>query len=345
MTEAQAARPVPQREFWVSSGHQLTRRGDNGGLIVTDELLTACLARPELVPPAEACAAERALHGRLMANPRAPVAPADIAAIADADARENWTFMLVLRDRLAAAPTVEAAYMRIVREGVRLPVLFLNQLAHLILRNALDGCADPYVLRGGELLFRAQRASYREGTLLLADDEIVEAFEAEKGTSPLNAMLGKDAVADLDIMDDINAWTYWSRSDAHSMVMALGSNPKARAGLAAAIEAWVRHLLDVRVSVTPQADIQDRDWRWFVGLDQDATAFGNALWKGKVVEAEARERVIALFRLDFADPRDAKADLGKRPVYLILAMTPDRKVYMKPQNLLAGLPLADGRGV
>jgi hypothetical protein len=345
MSESAAARPAPQREFWVSSGHQLTRRNDTGGLIVTDELLTTWLARPELAPPPEACPAERALHARLMADPRGAVSPADIAAMADEDARENWTFMVTLRDRLVAAPTVEAAYVRIVREGLRLPVLFLNQLAHLILRNALDGCNDPYVLRGGEVLFRAQRAAYREGTLLLADEEIVEAFEAEKGASPLNAMLGKDAVADLDVMDDVNAWTYWSRSDAHTMVMPLGSNPKARAGLAAALEAWVRHLLDVRVSVTPQADIHDRDWRWFVGLDQDATAFGNALWKGKTVEAEARERVIALFRLDFADPRDARADLGKRPVYLILAMTPDRKVYMKPQNLLVGLPLAQGRGV
>jgi hypothetical protein len=331
------------REFWVSSGHHLTRRAETGGLLVTDELLTVWLARPELVPPADACDAEKTLHARLMADPRVPVAHADIAALADADARENWALMIALRDRLVAAPTVEAAYARIVREGVRLPILFLNQLVHLILRNALDGCADPWVLRAAELFFRAQRAAYRDGSLLLADDEIVEAHEAERGASPLHAMLGKDVAADLDVMDDGNAWTYWSRSDAHTMVLPLGSNPKARAGLAAAIEAWVRHMLDVRVSVTPQADVSDRDWRWFVGLDQEGTATGNALWDGKPVEAEARERVIALFRLDFADPRDARADLAKRPVYLILAMNPDRKVYMKPQNLIVGLPLAAGR--
>jgi hypothetical protein len=29
------------REFWVSSGHHLTRRVEGGGLAVTDELLLA----------------------------------------------------------------------------------------------------------------------------------------------------------------------------------------------------------------------------------------------------------------------------------------------------------------
>ncbi|HEY0570557.1 MAG TPA: DUF6352 family protein, partial [Enterovirga sp.] len=43
------------REFWVSSGHHLTHRVEGGGLAVTDALLLAYLARPELVPPEEAC--------------------------------------------------------------------------------------------------------------------------------------------------------------------------------------------------------------------------------------------------------------------------------------------------
>ena len=39
------------REFWVSSGHHLTRRAEHGGLMVTPELIMAWLARPELAPP------------------------------------------------------------------------------------------------------------------------------------------------------------------------------------------------------------------------------------------------------------------------------------------------------
>ena len=40
------------REFWVASGHHLTRRADHGGLVATPELIMAYLARPELMPPA-----------------------------------------------------------------------------------------------------------------------------------------------------------------------------------------------------------------------------------------------------------------------------------------------------
>ena len=70
------------REFWVSSGHHLTPRTEGGGLAVTDELLLAYLARPELAPPPEACAAERALHASLLREPRRPVAPAEVEALA-----------------------------------------------------------------------------------------------------------------------------------------------------------------------------------------------------------------------------------------------------------------------
>ena len=61
------------REFWVSSGHHLTRRTEGGGLAVTDELILAYLARPELLPPPQASAAERSLHAALLAAPRRPV--------------------------------------------------------------------------------------------------------------------------------------------------------------------------------------------------------------------------------------------------------------------------------
>ena len=46
-------------EFWVSSGHHLLAAHDGGGLAVTDEFLKAYLARPELLPPEDACEAER----------------------------------------------------------------------------------------------------------------------------------------------------------------------------------------------------------------------------------------------------------------------------------------------
>ena len=105
------------REFWVASGHHLTRRADHGGLLATPELIMAYLARPELMPPEEACEAERDLHTKLLADPLRPVSKPDIAALADADARENWTFMINFRDRLLAAPSLEAVYVSLARNG------------------------------------------------------------------------------------------------------------------------------------------------------------------------------------------------------------------------------------
>lgn len=330
-------------EFWVASGHHLAGRTEGGGLAVTDELLLAYLARPELLPPDEACAAERGLHEALLAEPRRPVDPAEVAAMADADARENWGMMLAFRDRLLAARSVEAAYLDLVRGGLRgTPPIFLNQLVHLILRNALDGCDDPYVLRAGELFFRPQRVSLHEGRVLLADAEVIEARETSAAQSPLLAMLGKEPASELDVLADENAWTYWSRSDAHSMVLDIGTNPRSREGLARAVEAWVGHLLHATARVEPIAAIEDQDWRWFVGLDAEATRIGNALWNGKPLDAATGSRVLALFRLTFAEGTPVDPRAAGCPVYLLLAMDADKRVTLKPQNLVAGLPLEIG---
>ena len=332
------------REFWVASGHHLTRRADHGGLVATPELIMAYLARPELMPPADACEAELKLHASLLADPLRPVASADIAALADADARENWTFMMNFRDRLVAAPSLEAVYTTLVRNGAGdLPPIFLSQLCHLILRNALEGCEDPYTLRAAELFYRSQQATFHDGTLLLADAEVIEAQQGaqhDMHSSPLAAMLQRKAFGEMDVMDDENAWTYWSRSDAHAMVMNVGGNPKARAGLCRVIERWVSHLLGVAITVETVASIEDRDWRWFVGLDSEGTRIGNALWNGAARDAGAAERVVTLMRLNIEDARLVDERIRTRPVYLILAMGTDKVVRLKPQNLIVGLPLA-----
>src|ERR1700742_3491639 len=159
------------KDFWLSCGHPLLDRDAGGGRVVPDEFLKAYLARPELAPPPEACVVERTLYATLMAEPRRAVSIAEIAAIADPDARENWQFMIAFRDRLLRHPTLEAAYLALVRDGMGgTPPIFLNQLVHVILRNALDDCDDPFVLRAGELFFRSQLVTLHEGSLLAADE-------------------------------------------------------------------------------------------------------------------------------------------------------------------------------
>src|SRR5713226_45107 len=312
------------REFWVASGHHLTHRADHGGLVATPELIMAYLARPELMPPADACEAERNLHASLLADPLRPVSRADIAALADADARENWTFMMAFRDRLVAAPSLEAVYVTLAHKGAGdLPPIFLSQLCHLILRNALEGCDDPYTLRAAELFYRSQLATVHDGALLLADAEVIEAEQGaqhDMHSSPLTAMLQPKPFGEMDVMN-------------------IGGNPKARAGLCRVIERWVAHLLGVAVKVETVASIEDRDWRWFIGLDSEGTRIGNALWNGDTLNGNAAERIVALMRLDIEDTRLVDQRVGNRPVYLILAMGADKAVRVKPQNLLTGLPI------
>ena len=233
--------------------------------------------------------------------------------------------------------------MALARKGAgELPPIFLSQLCHLILRNALEGCDDPYTLRAGELFYRSQLAAVHDGALLLADAEVIEAqqhVQYDLHSSPLTALLQPKPFAEMDVMDDENAWTYWSRSDAHTMVMNIGGNPRARAGLCTVVERWVAHLMGVAVSVETVASIDDRDWRWFVGLDTEGTRIGNALWDGAELDANAAERIVALMRLTIEDPRLVHERVGTRPVYLILAMGADNVVRVKPQNLLTGLPI------
>ena len=326
------------KDFWLSCGHHLLDRDAGGGLVATDEYLKVYLARPELGPPPEACAAERALHASLLAEPRRPVSPGEIAAIADADARENWQVMLAFRDHLLAQRTIEAAYVDLVRRGIRIPHLFINQLVHVILRNALDGCDDAYMLRAAELFFRPQRMTLHDGSLIAADEETV-AGAGGTPVSPLVSMLGIPAQADIDVMNDDNAEFYFEHSDRFHVALDLTGGRRGLRALGSVIARWVEHLLAVEVAVEPLTEMRDGNFSWYVGLDAEATRFGDALWRGEELDEAARARVVGLYRLTFRDPGVTVERVRGEPVYLILAMDGEKILRMKPQNLVTGLPI------
>ena len=326
-------------DFWISCGHHLLDRDEGGGLTVTDDFLKVYLARPELIPPPDACAAERRLHAALLAEPRLAVAAAEIGSIADADARENWQLLIAFRDRLVRARTLEAAYADLLRHGSQgTPPLFVNQLVHAILRNALDGVPDPLVLRAGELFFRPQRVTVHEGALIAVDEEAIGGANPAS-LSPLVSMLGIPAEAAIDILNDDNAASYWERSDRFDMAIDLTAGRPGLAALAEAMRRWIAHLHGIETHIEAVSALREVDFAWYVGLDAEATRIGDTLWNGDEVDAATMGRVVGLFRLTF---RDASVMLDKvkgEPVYLILAMTPDKSIRMKPQNLVTGLPI------
>jgi hypothetical protein len=324
------------KDFWLSCGHHLLDRDEGGGLVVTDDFLKVYFARPELTPPPEACVVERALHAALLEEPRRAVGADEIAAMADADARENWQVVLEFRDHLLKHPTLEAAYLALIRGGVgRTPPLFLNQLVHVILRNVLDECEDPFVLRAGELFYRSQRVTTHEGSLLVADEETIAGNNPAQ-VSPLVGMLGIEKSAEIDVLNDDNADTYYERSDRYDMALDLTAGRRGHEALGEVIARWIKHLLAVEAGVVPVVELKDARFTWYVGLDAEGTRIGDMLWNGEGLDEATQGRVVALYALR-TEGADAPQDKSAPPAYLILGMSAEKMVRMKPQNLLTGL--------
>jgi len=331
--------------LWPNSGFTLLDRDDAGRLVVTEDFLAAYLVRPELEPVAESCDAERALHASLLNDPTRAVGAYDLSALADADARENYGVMLGFRDRLLAADTVEACYLSLFQGGdVTLPGLFIDHMAHVIVRNILDDATDPFQARAGELLFREQTATVADGGILLGDTEIIEMLATTVGMGSLGQLVSESGIkpkqVDLDVLQPETADIYWDRNERFDTVLDLTFARPGLDALARVLEAWIAHFIEAKVNIQPVQKIDDERWVWHVGLDSDASSLLNDLYEGNEVADDRMQRVLSLFRLEFEDASLMRSDIAGRPVYLGLSMTANNKVRLKPQNLLVNLPLA-----
>jgi hypothetical protein len=333
-------------EFWKSSGIHLLGRTGEGRLTITDDFLRAYYARPELAPAEQSCAAERALHDSLMAEPGLPVGDERLGSLADRDVADNWRMMLGFRDRLLAADTLESAYRGLFgADRVPVPPLFVDQLAHVILRGILDTVEDPFRARAAELFFRSQTALDGDGAILLGDAETVAMYRQTGGFGDLGKLLAESGApmrnVELAVLNDENAEQYWGRSDRFDTVLDLTFGRRGLDALCRVLESWIGHFLDAKVSVQPVSQVRDERWVWHVGLDAVASAILNDLYNGAEVDDDRLARLISLFRLEFADPAMVVPRVRGRPVYMALARADDDSVRLKPQNLLVNLPLAE----
>ena len=337
--------------IWASAGRELLDPAEGGGLRLTASVLKAYLARPELAPVEDSCMAERDLHRRLLADPLLPVEAASLERLADPDAAANWRVWLDYRDFLRERPSLESAYLGLVKgEGPAVPRLFVDQLAHVILRHLLDGETDVFRWRAAECLFRPQKVSITEGGILLADEETIEQAAATGGFGGLGQLLVQAGTApksvELDVLSEANAASYAGRSERFDMVLDVAFTRPGSDALARVLERWVAHFLGVAIRLQPVQTIRDESWAWHVGLDAEATAILNAMWQGEAVAQADLARVLGLFRLEFLDPSAMLERVAGRPVYLAMAMDRESRLRLKPQNLLLGLPLrAYPRGV
>ena len=330
-------------DFWTTCGFKLLKRGGDGRLIVTDDYLRAYFMRPELAPVPQSCDAERALHDALMAAPRRKVTDADIAAIADQDAQENYRVMLRFRKQLLAVPTLEAFYSDLFRRDIAVPPDFVHHTVQVILRGILDGSRDALEARAAELLFRKQRVSVSEGAIMLADDETVEMHAVSAAAGGIGQLIREtqpQRVVELDVLDEKNRDEYWRRDERFDTVLNLNFGRPGALALCRVLERWIAHFHGTEVTVKPVREIPDDDWKWHVGLDAEATAMLNDIYNGASVEEERMKRIIGLFRVDFRDAAALRPELAGAPVFLGLAAAPDGTLRTKPQNLLLNLPLA-----
>jgi hypothetical protein len=92
-------------------------------------------------------------------------------------------------------------------------------------------------------------------------------------------------------------------------------------------------------------ELRDASLSWYVGLDSDATRIGDTIWNGNKLDDAVRGRLICIYRLTFHNPLDMMEKVRGEPVYLLMAMTADEVLRLKPQNLVTGLPIRRGEMV
>ena len=334
------------QDFWHSSGYQTLQRNDHGWLRVTPDYLCWVLARPELAPIRESGTVERALHEALLRDPQRAVTDREIAAIEDADTRENYRHFFTLRKALLDAVTLERFYLQLFRrEAITLPPLFIDVAAHAIVRGILEGVDDPYELRAGEMFFRRQRVSTEGGQVLAADAETIALFSETGGFGNIGRLLSQQGTPmremNMDVMSHENAQLYFLRESRHNYLLDLTHGRAGEQALARLLGRWVTHFFGVQVRVEALGRIDDEAWRWHVGMDVESTAILNDLYEGREVDEARRTRLISLFRLEFSDANDMRRDVAGKPIYLGVAISADNQLKLKPQNLLINLPLAN----
>ena len=311
---------------------------------MTDDFLRAYYLRPEIHPVEESGEGELRLHAQLMADPRSDITEHDLQTVEDADARDNYRVILKFRQKLLDAGTVEGCYMSLFKAPIDIPPMFVDQLAHVILRNLLDGTEDALRLRAAEVFFREQKATIQDGHVLLADLETVEMHASGNRYGSIGRLIveaqGDLAKVDLDVLDRSNAALYWERESRHDTVISLTYGRPALDAMCRVIEAWVLHFFATRVAVTPIRKIDEPRWAWHIGLDAESTAILNELWAGSEIEQGRMRNILAIFALQFEQPAAMRADIAGRTVYLALACE-EGVVRMKPQNLLTNLPLRE----
>ena len=346
-----------KNNYWLHCGYELVKPLGRQQLALSDDFLRKFLRAQELAPIAESCPAELALHEALLAVPSRAVSEQDLSHLQDPDAADNYRVWLRFRARLLARPTLEGCYLALFEgQGVDVPPKFVHQLTQVLLRHVLGDESTAMHARAAEMLFRSQKISVLEdGAVMAADEENVERYATTGGFGSLGELLKKGDMPlrtiDLDVLNADNAAEYFEKeqgnaglypvgSERYEWVLNLNRGSAGLQALAEVLEKWIVHFLGVEVSIRVEKQISDPKWLWHVGLDAQASAILNDLYKGLDVDEERLSRLLCLFSLHFKNAADMASEVRGHPVYLAMAMDEHKRLRLKPQNLLLNLPLS-----
>ena len=214
---------------------------------------------------------------------------AEIAAIADADARENWQVMIAFRDHLLAPPHARGGLSRprARRRGkIAAPVRQSARARHPAqrarrLRRSVRAARGRAVLPAAAhdpargLADRRRRGDHRRH----------RATRRSRRWSRCSAL---PAEAEIDVLNDDNADAYWEHSDQFDMALDLTAGRRGLAALGEVMRRWIAHLLGVEVEIEPLTEMRDATLTWYVGLDAEGTRIGDALWNGEELDEATR---------------------------------------------------------
>jgi hypothetical protein len=333
-------------KYWAHCGFDTLSINSDHHLVVTDDFLRTYLSRPELTLVPESCAQERAIHQRLLNDPRAVISDEDLKRIADEDIQANYAIWFRYRAKLLAANSLESFYMSLFQgEGVDVPPLFVSQLTQIFIRHILGDDADPYELRIAEFFYRPQKVTILEdGVLMAADHETIERNAQASEFGNIVDLLKNKSLAmrslDLDVLHPENAKNYWGRDNDYDFAVQLNFDQPALSTLAKLLQKWIAHFLGIETTIVPLKEIHDPKWIWHLGLDASATDILNAIYQKQTPEESVLNRLICLFKLEFKDTSRVLPQVKGKPVYLGMAMNEESLIKLKPQNTLFNLPLS-----
>lgn len=295
--------------------------------------LRGILASPQLALVPESCASEVTLHKALRAEPLRTIAPPELTAIEDADARDNYAFYSRLQTQVQAAGDLKAYYWQLIKGEVAVvPPEVLDVMTEVLTNDMLDASVAAHVERGSPekniaIQYAAAEWFYKRQAVHLEDGRVVHDVARDSVRDPLDLSHG--------MANEISHGLLFRLTNANSGLKALSQ----------VLEKWVAYMLNIEVSIKSLPKVDDAAWRWHIGLEATSTAILNDLYVGGEVSPERLGQLISLFKLEFKNPALLQAQMQQgdgagKPVYLGLAMDASGQVKIKPHNLLLNLPLS-----